>query len=72
MTLDDKISDSFAKILQGASRKALNGNAPFKPLNETDTLVAEFAQDFREAAPLFGVDFDAVIEPVVLKEIEKR
>lgn len=69
MALNDALTNGFTAVLQGATRKALRGETPFKPLSQQDKLIAEFTEDFREAAPLFGVNFDAVVEPVVLAEI---
>lgn len=69
--LKDMYDDAFAKILQGGTRKALRGEAPFKSLDKDDKLVQEFATSFREAAPIFGLDFDKTVEPIVLAEIEK-
>lgn len=59
----------FTKILQGATRKALRGQEPFKPLSEPDPLVKEFTEDFEEAAPIFRVNFRAVVEPVINEEL---
>lgn len=67
--INDMYDDAFVKILQGGTRKALRGESPFKSLDKDDPLVAEFSESFREAAPIFGVNFDAVIEPIVLAEI---
>jgi hypothetical protein len=71
MTLNDALTDGFTSVLQGASRKAINGEDPFKSPSQNDPFVAEFAEDFREAAPIFGVDFDAVVDPIVNDMISK-
>jgi len=59
----------FQQILQGATRKILLGEAPFKPLTEPDPFVEEFKDDFTEAAPLFDVDFDRTVASVIHAEI---
>lgn len=61
--------DLVTTIIQGATRKALRGEKPFKPTTEQDPLVSEFQEDFRKLAPLVGVDFEAVAAPVIAEEL---
>jgi hypothetical protein len=58
-------------LVQGVFYVFIIGETPFKPLTQEDTLMSEFTEDFREVAPLFDVNFDAVVEPVALEEMEK-
>lgn len=67
--MDNKTA--FETILRGATRKALQGEKPF-PSEEEDgvKMAEEFASDFREASPIFGVNYEKIVGEVIESELK--
>jgi hypothetical protein len=52
-------------IIQGGTRKLLRGEKPFNPIPESDPRIEVFQQKLSALAPRVGLDFDALVDPII-------